>query len=166
MQKTRLVIIGLAGVFMMVSTVCAQPQGEHQLRGAKQRESISKELNLTPEQQKKLDQNRNAQRQEIEKLVAALKEKQVKLKETLQNPVVTKDTVQPLANEIKNLQSELVDNRIGGIIAVKEILTPEQFVKFQQIMEKQKKDMQERFGKLYEKKKFAGRDGNEQKPVK
>jgi len=165
MNKTKSIIIGLAVVFVAVSAAYAQPQGGYQQRGDKQKEHILKELNLTPEQQQKLEENRKAQRQEIEKLSVALKEKQAKLKEALKNPAVTKVTVEPLANEMKSLQAQLVDHRINGIFAVKEILTPEQFVKFQQMIEKSGEGRKGRLQKLHERRRSASRDWKERKPA-
>jgi len=165
MKNARSVIIGLAAVFVTVSIVCAQPQGGYQQRGGEGKENISKELNLTVEQQAKLKENRKAQRQEIEKLVKALKEKQAKLQEALKNPAVSKSTVQPLANEIKSLQAQLIDHRIDSIFAVKEILTPEQFAKFQQKTEKRKDGRKERFQKQHERRKGTSEDQKVEKPV-
>jgi len=165
MKKAKSIIIGLAVVFVAVSAAYAKPQGEYQHRGDKQKENIFKELNLTPEQQKKLEENRKAQRQETEKLFSALKEKQAKLQEALKNPTVTRDKVEPLVNEMKSLQAQLVDHRIDGIFAVREILTPEEFAKFQQIMEKRGEGRKGRFKNSSEKQKNVCQDQKEQKPV-
>lgn len=136
MKKINSTIIGLAVVILTVSAVYAQTQGESQQRGDGQKGRIFKELNLTPEQQKKLEENRKAQGEEMTNLRTAIKEKQTKLQEELKNPAVTKAIVESLVNEIKSLQAQLIDHRINGIFAVKEILTPEQFVKFEQMTEK------------------------------
>jgi Spy/CpxP family protein refolding chaperone len=156
MKKINSIIIGLAVVILTVSAVYAQTQGESQQRGDGQKGSIFKELNLTSEQQKKLAENRNAQREEMAKLHTAIKEKQTKLQEELKNPAVTRAIVEPLVNEIKSLGAQLIENRINGIFAVKEILTPEQFVKFEQMTEKGHKN----------KKGYMQNWRNDRKPIK
>jgi len=165
MKKAKSIIIVLAVVFVTVSAAYAQPQGGYQQRDDKQKEHIFKELNLTPEQLKKLEENRKAQRQEVEKLFSALKEKQARLQETLKNPAVTRAIVDPLANEIKSLQAQLIDHRIGGIFAVKEILTPGQFAKFQQMMEKPGEVRKRRFQNWFERRKGASQGQKELKPA-
>jgi len=140
MKKINSTIIGLAVFFLTVSAVYAQAQVESQRRGNWHEGNIFKELNLTPEQQKKLEENRNAQREEMAKLHTAIKEKQAKLQEDLKTSAVTRETVEPLVSEIKSLQVQLIDHRINGIFAVKEILTPEQFVKLEQMTEKSHKN--------------------------
>jgi Spy/CpxP family protein refolding chaperone len=148
-------IIGLAVVILAVSAVYAQTQDEGQQRGDGQKGRIVKELNLTPEQQKKLSENRKAQRQEMEELRTAIKEKQTKLQEALKNPAVTRASVEPIANEIKSLQAQSIDHRISGIFAVKEILTLEQFAKFQQMTGKRQENRKERFQNWRAKRKGA-----------
>ena len=140
MKKTKLIIIGLAVVFLATSTVYAQMPGHRQKPADESRGRMAKELNLTQEQQVKLEANRKAQRQEVNKLLTAIKEKQAKLAEELKKPGVTRAAIKPLENEIKSLQAKLIDSRINGILAVKQILSPEQFSKFGQMTEKWQKE--------------------------
>ena len=153
MKKTKSIIIGLALVFLTVSVVYAQWQGQGQERGSGPKERIFKELNLTQQQKEKLEENRKAQREKMMKLHTAIKEKQAKLQEALKNPAVTRAIIEPLVNEIKSLQTQLIDHRINGIFAVKEILTPEQFAKFQQMTEKRQENRKWRFQNWREKRK-------------
>jgi Spy/CpxP family protein refolding chaperone len=76
----------------------------------------------------------------------------------MKNPAVTVASVQPLVNEIKSLQTQIIDGRISGIFAVKEILTPEQFAKFQQTTEKWQKNKKGRFHNWREKRKSTEQD--------
>ncbi len=145
MKKIKLIIIGLAVVFLATSTVYAQMPGHRQKPADESRGRMARELNLTQEQQVKLETNRKAQRQEVDKLLTAINEKQAKLGEELKKPGVTRASIQPLANETKSLQAQLIDSRINGILAVKQILTPEQFDKFGQMTEKRQQNRKERF---------------------
>jgi len=145
MKKAKLIIIGLAVVFLATSTVYAQMPGHRQKPADESRGRMAKELNLTQEQQVKLEANRKAQRQEVNKLLTAIKEKQAQLGEELKKPGVTRAAIQPLANEIKSLQAQLMDSRLNGIFAVKKIFTPEQFAKFQQMTEKRQENRKGHF---------------------
>jgi Spy/CpxP family protein refolding chaperone len=138
MKNIKLSVCTLAVIFLATGTLYAQQPGQMPKRGKEMKAQIAKELNLTPEQEKKLEENRKVQREQMANLLKALKEKQEKLQEALNNPAAKKTTVEPLASEIKSLQAQLFDARISGIFAVKEILTPEQFAKFQQMAEKSK----------------------------
>ncbi|MCX5707429.1 MAG: Spy/CpxP family protein refolding chaperone [Candidatus Omnitrophica bacterium] len=139
MKRTRVTVIGLAIVFLALSAAYAQGQEKYRQGGQGKKESIFKELKLTPEQEKKLEDNRKAQQQEMQDLREALKANHEKLQVKLKDPAVTRAAIEPLVNEIKSLQAKLIDHRINGIFAVKTILTPEQFAKFNEIMEKQMK---------------------------
>ena len=154
MKKTRLVMIGLAVSFFTVSSVYAQEQmiGRHAQTqsvgkpdGARLKEGIYKELNLTPEQQKKLEENRKAQREKTSQLRTTMMEKEKQLQQALKDSGVTRVKVEPLVNEIKSLQAQLIDQRVSGIFAVKDILTPEQISKLNQLMEKRKEGRKGRF---------------------
>ena len=145
MDKIRLATIGLAIIFLTVSEAAAQMPGVGRQGGSRLKEDIFKQLNLTPEQQQKLGENRKAQREKMAQLLQAVKEKREELRKDLESATVTRDAVQPLVSDIKSLEAQLVDNRVNGIFAVKEILTPEQFAQFSQIMEKRKDGMAKRF---------------------
>ena len=42
--------------------------------------------------------------------------------------------VQSLTNDVKNLIGQLIDLKVDGVVFLKQTLTPEQFVKFQEIL--------------------------------
>ncbi len=139
MKKIKVIAIGLAVVLALVSGAYAEEdykESRHPVDALKER--VIKELNLSKEQQDKLAEHRKAHRESMMKLRAALKEERLKLQEELKNPDFTEATVRPLVEEIKALQSEMIDLRVDGVFAVKDILTPEQFVKFQQIVKHKK----------------------------
>ena len=145
MKKTGLVSIGVVVFFLMVSSVYAQGQSAGKPEGGRVKEGIFKELSLTPEQQNKLEENRKAQRERTSQLREGMMEKEKQLQQTLKDPGVTKVKVEPLLNEIKSLQAQLIDQRVNGIFAVREILTSEQVSKLTQLMEKRKEGRKGRF---------------------
>lgn len=155
MKKMKLAVIILTlalftGGAAYAQMDCAGKQGDNKHMGR-----MFRELNLTSEQQQKLEDNRKAQREGMMKLRASIKEKYAQLQKDLKDQAVTKAAVTPLVNEIKSLQAQLVDNRINGIFAVKEILTPEQFAKFQQQAGQMKERMKSRFKERQSKRKCA-----------
>jgi Spy/CpxP family protein refolding chaperone len=136
MVKLRTAVMGLAVVFVMAQASFAGAPVKDAKHGQGQPDKIFKELNLTPDQQNKIEANRSAQRAELSKLRQQIGEKQAKLQEELRNPAVTRASVEPLVNDLKSLHARMIDQRINGIFAVKDILTPEQFARFQQMVEK------------------------------
>jgi Spy/CpxP family protein refolding chaperone len=138
MNKARLVIIGLAVSLLTVSSGYAQTPSAGKPDGGRLKEGIYKELNLTSEQQKKLEENRKEQRQKSSQLRTTMMEKEKQMQQALKDPGVTREKIEPLVKEIKSLQAQLIDQRVSGIFAVKEILTPEQNSKLHQLMEKRK----------------------------
>jgi len=156
MKKTRLIIIGFAVFSLMVNSGYAQIQEKDKQAGGRLKGGIYKELNLTPEQQNKLEANRKSQREKTSQLRTAMKEKNEALQQVLKDPAVTREKFEPLVNEIKSLQAQLIDQRINGILAVKDILTPEQFAKFNQLMEKRKEGRKDHFQQWREKRENTG----------
>jgi periplasmic protein CpxP/Spy len=151
MRKTGLVAVMVAVVMLVAGLAYAeteqagkQPaQGERGKQWQEQKEKIAKELNLTAEQQQKLEANRKTQRETMGRLHRELKEKQDKLQELLKSADVTKASVDPLVADIKSIQDQLVDTRVNAIFAVKAILTPEQFTKLQQKAKQRQENRQE-----------------------
>ena len=125
------------------------PAGRGGEQGFKNKKmAIERELKLTPEQDKLLKDAKEAHRAEMAGLVKALKEKRRELKEALAKPGVTRQQLEPITAEMKQLQSQMIDARMNGILRVKEILTPEQYQKLQSMKEEwQNKPRGKHFGK-------------------
>ncbi len=149
MKTMKLVVVVVATIIMSAAILYAQEarQEPEQDQGIGQQfqQKMAEELQLTQEQQQKLSENRKGQRQEAKRLITAIKEKQEKLQLQLRDPAVTKAKLKPFIDEIKSLQAQMIEQRINGIFAVRSILTPEQFVKFQENIQKMKKNRKGRF---------------------
>ncbi|MFH1355146.1 MAG: periplasmic heavy metal sensor [Candidatus Omnitrophota bacterium] len=149
MKKMRVVSILCAGVLLWLNAAYAQmPQCEGKDSSEKPGRRILQQLNLTGEQQAKLEENQAAQKLKMQASISKMKEAQAKLKEAIQDPKSTRITVEPLIKKIKEIQAQMIDNRTEGIFAAKEILTPEQFRQFQQIVEKRREGVKGRFRNL------------------
>jgi Spy/CpxP family protein refolding chaperone len=142
----RITVIAVAVVFLASSFLYAQDNADTEALGKagkiRQEKPILKALNLTAEQQKELEANRQTQRQEMTRIVGALKVQKEKLEQAMKNYSVTRTEVEPIVSVIKSLQAQLIDQRISGIFTVKGILSPEQFAKFQEIVGHKGKKMQ------------------------
>lgn len=159
MKRIIVGIIGFAVVLLSLNAAYAQIP-PHEGKGSRDKPDrrILQQLNLTEEQQKKLEENQLAQRQKMKESIAAMKEAQAKLQEALKDPNTTRATVEPILKEIKNLQAQMIDNRTDGIFAVKQILTPEQFTQFQELTQKHKQGMRERFGNWWQRRRHMMQD--------
>ncbi len=150
-KNMGLMIVGILAAFLAVNLVYAQDYAQGKKEAGRTEckavdgGRMEKALKLTPEQQQKLQDNRRAQRERMSQLLKALKEKQQILQQELKKPSVTKASLAPILTEIKSIQAQLIDSRVEGILAVKEILTPEQFAKFQEMAANKQKGMRERF---------------------
>ncbi|MDD5422664.1 MAG: periplasmic heavy metal sensor [Candidatus Omnitrophota bacterium] len=147
MKKIASVLMAIFAAFaVFTSSVYAYDKGcgSEKTHMGKKWESLTKELGLTPEQDRKLEANRKAQFEKMKGFRKAMKEKGDELAKALENPAATRSSVEPIAAGMKALESQSVDQRIDGIFSVKEILTPEQFAKFNSLMEKKRLERKER----------------------
>lgn len=105
-------------------------------KNPKAKDAITRELNLSADQQSRLEKERTANREAMETLRSALKEKKRELQDAITKPDITKQQVEPILAQIKKLQSDMAEKRVDGIFAVKGILSPEQFAKLQSMKDK------------------------------
>jgi Spy/CpxP family protein refolding chaperone len=94
---------------------------------------MEKELGLSADQAKKLEEHRKAHREDGRKLMEQMKQKRMELNAELEKPSVNMDRVKVIHNELKDIQNKMADERLDGIVAVRKILTPEQFKKFHEM---------------------------------
>lgn len=94
------------------------------------RKEVEDKLNLTPEQRDKLHALKDRQRKESLELRHSLRQERETLRQELQKETLDQAKVKAIHGKIKDLQSQMADHRLDGILAVREILTREQFQKF------------------------------------
>lgn len=90
-----------------------------------------KELNLTPEQKEKLTAQREAKKNNNKAAREELKTKMQALQEEIAKPGTTRADVNGLVDQVSALKGQMFSQKIDGVFAMKEILTPEQFAKMQ-----------------------------------
>ncbi|TRZ50743.1 MAG: periplasmic heavy metal sensor [Dehalococcoidia bacterium] len=89
-------------------------------------------LGLSDEQVAQLKDRKQAKMKSREKLHSALKKQKQELRDELEKPESDNARIKQIADSIKQIQSEMIDERIKGILEIKAILTPEQYSKFKE----------------------------------
>ncbi|MBI4668813.1 MAG: periplasmic heavy metal sensor [Elusimicrobia bacterium] len=102
-------------------------------------EQIFKELGLTPEQKKQLTEHRKIHREQARQLQKTLKEKRKILKQELEKSDFNEARVKEAHAQMKEIQNKLTDHRLEGILKVRQIMTAEQFKKFQELTRNKRK---------------------------
>jgi periplasmic protein CpxP/Spy len=104
--------------------------------------NLAKELNLSGDQIQKLQQVRkNAQGKNKERRQTLQAAKQ-ELNQLIQGNAST-DQVRQKRQQVQSLQREIADTNFENTLAIREILTPEQRVKLQQIMAQRRQNRQQ-----------------------
>ena len=103
-------------------------------------QEIYNQLNLTDDQKKQLEANKKQHRAKMESIRQEMKADKEALREELMKPQLDMPKVTVLHDQIKALQSQMEDIKLSSILAVRAILTPEQFSKFANLMHKHKQD--------------------------
>ena len=113
--------------------------------GEKRFEKLAKELNLSEEQRQELKTQREQQQAVVKPLHKEFRNQMENLKTELEKPETNRIRVKAITTKIKTLGGELLDQRVEGILAMKQVLTPEQFKKLSEKREAKKK----KFKKLH-----------------
>ena len=102
---------------------------------------LTEELGLTPEQKTQLDAQKEAFKAKNQAVRDKLKAKKEELRSELEKPTVDRAKINATIEDIKSLTGEKLNNRVDKILAMKSILTPEQFAKLQDKMREKCKNM-------------------------
>ena len=106
--------------------------------------NFMKELNLTEEQKATLKAKREAAKTEIDAIRAQMKPEMEKMMDLMHSPNSTKQQVYAQIDKVGSLKTQMHKIRAGNLIELKEILTPEQKTKLQEIVAKKKEQMKQR----------------------
>jgi len=105
------------------------PGGEPGKKGPARQENfdaVFKELNLSPQQEQKIAQQKKQEREQDQALRQKMAAVRSQLKQELDLPVPDKAKVYTLIAEMKELMGKRMEQRVERIFSLKEILTPEQ----------------------------------------
>ncbi|MBN1354073.1 MAG: periplasmic heavy metal sensor [Candidatus Omnitrophica bacterium] len=101
-------------------------------------ERLSDELGLTDEQKTRLDKQKEVFKEKNIAFMDKIYAKNKELKAELEKPEIDRESVNNIIDDIQKLTGEKLRNRVDNILAMKNILTQEQFEKLQQKMEKKR----------------------------
>lgn len=149
-SKNMLMVLWIAGALigMVPSAYAVMPEAgasQGKMMGDKKeakKQELYKELSLTDEQKKLLEENKEKNRAQVKALFQQMKDKRTLLSQELQKPTLDMEKIQQINNDMKTLDSQMSDLRLEGILEVRKILTPEQFGKFISKMEEHKQKKQ------------------------
>ncbi len=156
MRKRLFVIWCLIGLITVspASIVLAQPpEGggpphehfRHHKRKPPIEEIIIQELNLTPEQQKQIESHKEKHMEAFKSLMKAIHEKREAVRNELHKTQLDMDEVRKLHAELKSLVTQKEDFMLEGVLNIRKILTPEQFVLFREKLDQFKDKDKEKF---------------------
>jgi len=143
MRKVKVVTLLIVAVLVGLSTsiiYAASPIPLAQQKEAimkkmdAKRQEIYNDLGLTDEQRKLLEENENKHREQTKALFTQLRQKMNSLRQELEKSELNMQAIYQTNNELKQLQAQMLDNRLERILEVRKILTPEQFKKFEDKM--------------------------------
>jgi len=141
-QKVKNIIFLTMITFALTLTPAAasdNPAGQtkHAEQGASGvHEGFYKDLNLSDGQRKLLEENRAKNREQMKALVNEIKEKKSAMRRELQKEALDMTKINQTNQDLKKLEAQMLDYRLERIFEVRKILTPEQFRKFMDNIEK------------------------------
>ncbi len=148
MRKGLAVAVVVAMVFAASSAWAGEGWAGHKGEGEKGEhfEKMTKELNLTPQQKAELEKERSATMPKMKELREKMRTAHAELKAEIDKPAPDTARLAAIVTELKNLTGEQIQMRIGKVLAMKKILTPEQSAKMKSVMEQKKKGFETKRG--------------------
>ena len=149
MTKFKSALIGLFGFFVLAALPLAQADNSEAGRvstkwhSGQRFQEIYSQLNLTDDQKKQLEANKQQHRAKMENVRREIKADKETLKEELMKPQLDMPKINAIHDQIKSLQNQMEDVKLNSILGVRTILTPEQFLKFINLMHKHKQGHEE-----------------------
>lgn len=141
MKKTIKLLMMLMLIIGISATTKVFAQDQDHWKGKKERmearvQEIFAQLNLTEEQKQLLDANKSKHGAAREDGFKHGRDNMKAIGEELKKKDYDVAKIRAIHEESKKLRNEMADKRLEGILEVRKILTDEQFVKFTQLMEK------------------------------
>jgi Spy/CpxP family protein refolding chaperone len=93
-------------------------------------EAIQERLGLSEEQQELLEAHRTKQREAAQSLGESVQSSRESLRTELTKEDLNMENIDRLQAELKDLHARMADDRLEGMLEVRDILTPEQFAQF------------------------------------
>ncbi|MDE2221645.1 MAG: periplasmic heavy metal sensor [Candidatus Omnitrophica bacterium] len=134
------ILLGV-GMWMLAMLPLAQaqnapPQPPPNARMERHIQEVFSRLNLTDEQKKELEANKQQHRSVMLEEHRQMKAAREALREELMKPQLDMAKIHRLHDRIKTVVARMEDERLSSILGVRVILTPEQFNKFLNLMDR------------------------------
>lgn len=161
----KILLAALFGVFFALAQTGLAEENTSVTKGRKGYERSAKkeliqELGLSEEQEKQLAEYRKQNLETKKQIMENMKNFRIQLRKELTKPVSDTKEIERLKTEIKNAHNQMVDDQVNSILQMKQVLTPEQFKKFQDKI----KERQEKMREIHEKFIEEHRKSNENPP--
>jgi Spy/CpxP family protein refolding chaperone len=149
MTKFKKVLFGVIGLFIFMALPLVHAENQGPGRSSPQGHSghwiqeIYSQLSLTDAQKEQLEANKQQHRARMESVRRIMKADKEELKAELMKPRLDILKINGLHRQIKVLLSQMEDIKLSSILAVRAILTPEQFSKFVNLMRRHKQGHEE-----------------------
>lgn len=122
-------------VFSLAAPAYGYGGGEGEELREERSEELARELGLTQQQKESMEAQKEAARAQRRELYTRMRASRRALADELRKPGPDRAAIDRIAADIKDVQSRITDQRIESFLAVKEILTPEQFEKMTELRE-------------------------------
>jgi Spy/CpxP family protein refolding chaperone len=109
--------------------------------------AVMAELNLTAEQQSKIQNHKVTQRKEMIDLRAEKQKLEIDLKEQLGANTLDKAAIQTIRTKLVAVETKLIDHHINGMVFFMETLTQEQRAQFKTLMQNRPRNKSDNSGK-------------------
>jgi Spy/CpxP family protein refolding chaperone len=150
MEKFKKILFGFIGLYIFVALSLAHAQAtpgpdesSAKWHPGQRIQEIFNQLNLTDDQKKQLEMNKQQHRAKMESSRQAMKTSREAFQQELMKPLLDRPRINEIHQQIKALQSQMEDDKLNSILAVRTILTPEQFQKFVNLMHRHKQEHDE-----------------------
>ena len=141
MRITKSLLMGLLAL-MLCSSVFAYGGGDdkegkqceynkEEMRA--KHDAMFEQLGLSEDQKVQLKEIRKGKREKGGNLHKTLREKKQALREAFDADTLDEGKISALSQEVKDLQSKMVDKRVDGVKAIRSVLTVDQYRQFKEI---------------------------------
>ncbi|HEX3036753.1 MAG TPA: periplasmic heavy metal sensor [Thermodesulfobacteriota bacterium] len=99
-------------------------------------QKIVDELELTNRQVDRIEEIFSSHKSKMLELHSKLRKKDEELSKKARNPNSTREEILQLTDEVENIKGELRDIRVDMLLRIRDVLSPQQRAKLQEIQEK------------------------------
>jgi periplasmic protein CpxP/Spy len=141
MSWLRTVSVLLACISVLsIAPAYANPRADGTFRLPKQQMGqLTKDLNLTPDQVRQIQKLRQDSQEKLKGRRQALEQAKQELAQLISSNA-SSDQIRQKRKQVRDIRQELEDFRFENGLAIRDILTPEQRVKLQQLMQARRQE--------------------------